>query len=84
MGNKNKNEDHEERCEERCERHRNIRRRVRYFPLNLQGEQHQLPTLLQGTLLVFSRDGAIYPKRHMDLFLDICDFYLREYDVVMV
>jgi hypothetical protein len=35
-------------------------------------------------LPVFSGDGAIDPKRHMDLFLDMCDFHLIEYDDVMV
>jgi hypothetical protein len=51
-------ERHEERQkkrrEERHERPRNQRRRVRDSPLNLQGEQHELPILPKGTLKTFS------------------------------
>jgi hypothetical protein len=32
----------------------------------------------------FSGDGTIDAKRHVDLFLDVCDFHLVEYDDVMV
>jgi hypothetical protein len=35
-------------------------------------------------LKTFSGDGAIDPKRHVDLFLDVCDFHLIEDDDVMV
>jgi hypothetical protein len=79
-----RDENYEEIHEEGHERHINPRRSVRDCPLNFQGEQHQLPTLSQGTLPVFLGDGAVDPKRHMNLFLDMCDFHLIEYDDVMV
>jgi hypothetical protein len=66
------------------ERHKSPRRRVRNSPLNIQGEQHQLPTLPQGALPTFSRDGVMDPKRHLDLFLNTCDIRLIEHDYVMV
>jgi hypothetical protein len=69
---------------ERNERQRNPRRRARSSPLNLQGEQHQLPTLPQGILPIFSGDGIMDPKNHMDQFLSICDIHLIEHDDVMV
>jgi hypothetical protein len=50
----------------------------------LQGEQHPLPTLPQGVLPVFSGDGSIDPKRHLDQFLVVCDIHLIEHDDVMV
>jgi hypothetical protein len=65
------------------QRYRNLRR-VRDSPLNLRGEQHELPVLPKGTLKTFSRDGTIDAKRHVDLFLDVCDFHLIEHDDVMV
>ena len=78
---------HEERWEERRHEDRRIfrnLRRMRYSPLDLQGEQHELPLLPKGTLKTFSRDGTIDAKRHIDLFLDVCDFHLVEHDDVMV
>jgi hypothetical protein len=60
------------------------RRRVRYSPLNILGEQHDLHVLPKGTLKEFSGDGAIDAKRHLHLFLDVCDFHRVEYDDVMV
>jgi hypothetical protein len=60
------------------------RRRVRDSPLNIIGEQHELPVLPKGTLKEFSEDRAIYAKRHLHLFLDICDFHRVEYDDIMV
>jgi hypothetical protein len=59
-------------------------RRVRDSPLNIIGEQHDLPVLPKGTLKEFSRDGAIDAKRHLHLFLDVCDFHRVEHDDVMV
>jgi hypothetical protein len=47
-------------------------------------EQHELLILTKGTLKEFSGDGTIDAKRHVDLFLDVCDFHLVEYDDVMV
>jgi hypothetical protein len=35
-------------------------------------------------LKTFSRDGTIDAKRHIDLFLDVCDFHLVEHDDIMV
>jgi hypothetical protein len=35
-------------------------------------------------LKTFSGDGTIDAKRHIDLFLDVCDFHLVEHDDVMV
>jgi hypothetical protein len=32
----------------------------------------------------FSGDGTIDAKRHLNLFLDVCDFHRVEYDDVMV
>jgi hypothetical protein len=43
-----------------------------------------LPTLPQGILPVFSGDGIMDPKKHMDQFLSICDIHLIEHDDVMV
>jgi hypothetical protein len=60
------------------------RRRVRDSPLNLIGEQHELCVLPKGTLKEFSRDEAIDAKRHLHLFLDVCDFHHVEHDNVMV
>jgi hypothetical protein len=60
------------------------RRRVRDSPLNIRGEKHDLPVLPKGTLKEFSRDGTIDAKRHLNLFLDVCDFHRVEYDDVMV
>jgi hypothetical protein len=60
------------------------RRRVRDSPLNLMGEQHELPVLPKGTLKEFSGDGTIDAKRHLHLFLDVCDFHRVEHDDVMV
>jgi hypothetical protein len=80
-----KKDERKERYEEICEgRYRIPRRRVRDSPLNLQGEQHELPILPKGTLKTFSGDGVIDPKRHVDLFLDVCDFHLIKDDDVMV
>jgi hypothetical protein len=69
---------------ERNNRQRNPRRRARSNPLNLHGEQHTFPTLPQGVLPVFSGDGIMDPKRHMDQFLSVCDIHLIEHDDVMV
>jgi hypothetical protein len=52
--------------------------------LNLLGEKHDLPVLPKGTLKEFSRDREIDAKRHLHLFLDVCDFHHVEYDDVMV
>jgi hypothetical protein len=60
------------------------RRRVRDSPLNLMGEQHELPVLPKGTLKEFFGDGTIYGKRHFHLFLEVCDFHRVEHDDVMV
>jgi hypothetical protein len=60
------------------------RRRIRDSPLNIIGEKHNLPVLPKGTLKEFSRDGKIDAKRHLHLFLDVCDFHCVEYDDVMV
>jgi len=86
-------ERHKERWEERWEgrhkerrarRYRIPRRRVRDSPLNLQGEQHELPILPKGTFKTFLGDIVIDPKIHVDLFLDVCDFHVIEDDDVMV
>jgi hypothetical protein len=66
------------------ERQRVPRRRARSSPLNLQGEQHQLSTLPQGVLPIFSGDGSTDLKRHLDQFLVVCDIHLIEHDDVMV
>jgi hypothetical protein len=58
--------------------------RVRDSPLNIIGEKHDLSLLPKGTLKEFFRDGAIDAKRHLHLFLDVCDFHRVEYDNVMV
>jgi hypothetical protein len=58
-------------------------RRVRDSPLNIIGEQHELLVLPKGTLKEFSGDSTIDAKRHLYLFLDICDFHRVEYDNVM-
>jgi hypothetical protein len=86
-----RNEHHEERQggERDVTRNQGIpgfgnRRRVRDSPLNLIGEQHELHVLPKGTLKEFSRDGTIDAKRHLHLFLDVCDFHQVEYDDVMV
>jgi hypothetical protein len=68
----------------RHERHIIPLRRAKNSPLNLQGEKHPLPTLPQGALPIFSGDGRVDPKRHLDLFLDMCDFHLIQHDDVMV
>jgi hypothetical protein len=60
------------------------RRRVRDSPLNLMGEQHELPVLPKGTLKEFVRDGTIDAKRHLHLFINVCDFYRVEHDDIMV
>ena len=60
------------------------RRRIRDSPLNILGEQHDLPVLPKGTLKQFLGDGTIDAKRHLNLFLDVCDFHRVEYDDVMV
>jgi len=60
------------------------RRRVTDSPLNLLGEKHDLFVLPKGTLKEFSGDGAINAKRHLHLFLDVCDFHRVEYEDVMV
>jgi hypothetical protein len=64
-------ENHEE-----IRRQRIPKRRVRNIPLNLKGKQHQLPTLSQGALPIFSGDGSMNPKKHMDLFLNLCEIHL--------
>ena len=51
------------------------RRRVRDSPLNLIGEQHEIPILPEGTLKEFSGYEAIDTKRNLHLFLDICDLH---------
>jgi hypothetical protein len=67
---------HEERQEERrheedindgMRRFRNPRR-MRDSPLDMRGEQHELPILPKGTLKEFSGDGTINAKIHVDLF----------------
>ena len=77
--------------EERNEKHENHEkrkivpwRRVTNIPLNIQGEQHQFPTLPQGVLPTFSGDRVMDPKIHMDLFLNMCEIHLVEHDDVMV
>jgi hypothetical protein len=65
-------------------RNQEKQRRIRDSPLNLIGEQHYLPVLPKGILREFSRDRAIYVKRHLHLLLDVCDFHRVEYDDVMV
>jgi len=89
-------ERHEGPCEERWEERRHeedindgmIRfrnpRRMRDSPLDLLGEKHEFHVLPKVTLKTFSRDGTIDAKRHVDLFLDVCDFHLVEYEDVMV
>ena len=72
-----------ERRHQERQRYRNIRR-IRDFPLDIRGEQHELPVLPKGTLKKFSKDGTIDAKIHIDLFLDVCDFHLVEHDDVMV
>jgi len=57
---------------------------LRDSPLNIWGEQHDLPVLPKGTLKEFSREGIIDAKRHINLFIDVCDFNHVEYDDVMV
>jgi len=69
---------------ERNGRQRNLRRRARSRPLNLRGEQHQFPTLPQVIFPIFSGDGIMNPKNHMDRFLSICDIHLIEQNDVMV
>jgi len=59
-------------------------RRIRDSPLDLRGKQHELPVLPKGTFKAFSGYGTINAKRHVDLFLDVCDFHLKEHDNVMV
>jgi len=60
-----------ENDENRQERKRVPQRRVRNIPLNLQGEQHQFPTLPQGAFPTFLGDGVMDPKKHMDTFLSM-------------
>jgi hypothetical protein len=60
------------------------RRRVRESHVNLMGEQHELSVLPKGTLKKFFGDGTIDEKRHLHLFLDICDFHRVENDDIMV
>jgi hypothetical protein len=57
---------------------------IKDSPLNILGEQHDLLVLPKGTLKEFSRDKAIDAKRHLHLFLDVCDFHHVEYGDVMV
>jgi hypothetical protein len=52
--------------------------------LNLYGEQHQLLTFPQGLLPTFSGDGSIDPKKHVEIFLSLCEIHLVEHDDVMV
>jgi len=59
-------------------------RRVRYSPLNILGEKHDLPFFPKGTLKEFSGDEEIDAKRHLHLFLDVFDFHHVEHDDVMV
>jgi len=66
------------------ERQRVPRIRIRSSPLNFPGEQHTLPTLPQGFLPIFSGDGVMDPKRHMDQFLVVCDIDIIDHDDVMV
>jgi hypothetical protein len=73
-----------ENREERNERQRVPIRRARSIPLNLQGEQHALPTLPQGVFPIFSGDGIMDLRRHMDQLLVVCDIHLIEHDDVMV
>jgi hypothetical protein len=51
------------------------RRRVRDSPLNLMGEQHELPIPPKGTLKEFLGDRKIDAKRHLHLFLGVCEFH---------
>jgi hypothetical protein len=66
------------------DRKTNLGRRVKSSLLNLQGEKHQLPTLPQGILSIFTGDGIMDPKNHMDQFIFICDIHLIEHDDVMI
>jgi hypothetical protein len=87
MNNHEKNhEPHEERQGggRGAARNQENRRRIRDSPLNILGEKHDLPVLPKGTLKEFSGDGTIDAKRHLNLFLDVCDFHRVEYDDVMV
>jgi hypothetical protein len=59
-------------------------KRIRDSPLDLRGEQHELPILPKGTLKQISGDGTIDAKIHVDLFLDVCDFHLVEHNDVMI
>jgi hypothetical protein len=52
--------------------------------LNLQGEQHQLPTLPLPVLPTFSGDKATYQKIHMDKLWTMCEIHLVEHDNIMV
>jgi hypothetical protein len=54
-----RNENHENHEERTRERQRVPQRRVINIPLNLQGEQHQFPTLPQGVLPTFPEDGSM-------------------------
>jgi hypothetical protein len=49
------------------------RRRVRDSPLNIIGEND-----------MHLKDGKIYAKRHLHLFLDVSEFHQVEYNDVMV
>jgi hypothetical protein len=88
---KPQNEHHEERQAGERDHARNQgilgfgnRRRVRDSPFNIIGEQHEVPILPKGIVKEFSRDGTMDAKRHLHLFLDVCDFHRVEYDDVMV
>jgi len=59
-------------------------RRVRHSPLNILGEKHDPNVLPKGTLKEFYGDETIDAKRHLNLFLDVCDFHHVEYEDVMV
>jgi hypothetical protein len=52
--------------------------------LNILGEQHDIHVLPKGTLKEFLGDREIDAKRHLHLFLDVCDSHRVEYDNVMV
>jgi len=43
-----------------------------------------LPTLPQGIFPIFTSDGIMDPKKHIDQFLEICDIHLIEHDDVKV
>jgi len=84
MGDREEINEIPENHEERNERQRIPRTRDRYSPLKLQGEQHPLPTLPQGVLLVLSGDKTLDTKRHIDQFLVMCEIHLVKHDDIMV